>query len=360
MYQRLTSPYLPDHDYLIGQYQDILDVCNYTNRIPELVIRVPPDYASAVPPTLEFNVTADTTCACQKIVKTTLDPDANCNSIAQAVNVATGDVLAVTDGDNCGISTPSICLPAPCTLHQIATGDTCGSLASSFSTGAINVTSISFLSWNFNINGPCDNLPAGDYVCASAPGGSYVPPPPPPGNANANGQQRGGNDGSDAGTPDNTTTTVSTSAAVSSQTATPSPTQTGIIAGCTEYVQAQNGDFCTKFAQANNITPDQLYSWNTVLGPSSSNCNTQFFLGYYYCVAATPPAVPSPTQAGIATNCNKYKFAKGGDYCSKFAQDIGITTDNLYTWNPVLGSGGSNCDILFFLAITINSVSVTS
>lgn len=59
MYQRLTSPYLPDHDYsdyLVGQYQDVLDVCKYTSNMLDLVIRVPPDYTTAVPPTLEFNL----------------------------------------------------------------------------------------------------------------------------------------------------------------------------------------------------------------------------------------------------------------------------------------------------------------
>ena len=352
MYQRLTSPYLPDHDYsdyLIRQYQDILDVCNYTDNMPDLVIRVPPDYEAAVPPTLEFNVTADTTCTGQTIVKSTLDPNANCNTIAQAFMVATGDVQAATGADNCVLSTASICLPAPCTLHQIATGDTCDSLAASFSSTNLNVTIVSFLSWNANINGLCDSLPAGDYVCASAPGGSYVPPPPPPGSANATGQQRGGNDGSNDGTPDNTTTPVTTSAVVSSPTSAPSPTQTGITSGCTKYVMAQSGAYCTKFEQANNITPDQLYSWNTVLGSGGSNCDTAFFLGYYYCVAATPPVVPSPTQAGIASNCNKYKIAQSGDYCSKFAEDNGVSTGDLYVWNPVLGSGGIYCYYKFFL-----------
>lgn len=144
--------------------------------------------------------------------------------------VATGDVQAATGDDNCAISTTSICLPAPCTLHQIATDDTRDSLAVSFSSTNLNVTIVSFLSWNANINGLCDSLPAGDYVCASAPGGSYVPPPPRPGSANPNGQQRGGNDGSNAGTPDNTTALVATSA--------PSPTQTGITSGYTKYVKA--------------------------------------------------------------------------------------------------------------------------
>ena len=290
MYQRLNSPYLPDHDYsdyLIQQYQDILDVCNATQTMPELVIRAPPDYATAVPPLLNISGTGDSSCTGQTIVKSTLDPNANCNSIAQAFNVATGDVQAATGSNDCALSTASICLPAPCTLQRISVGASCDSLAASFSTTKLKVTTVSFLSWNPNINGLCDSLPAGDYVCASAPGGSYIPPQPPPGSANANGQQRGGNDGSNAGTPDNTTTPVSTTATGSSPSSAPSPTQTGITSKCTKYVEAQSGDYCFKFAQDNNITTDQLYAWNTVLGAGGSNCDTQFFLGYYYCVGAS-------------------------------------------------------------------------
>lgn len=290
MYQRLNSPYPPDHDYsdyLIQQYQDILDVCNATQNMPELVIRTPPDYATAVPPLLNISGTGDNSCTGQTIVKSTLDPNANCNSIAQAFNVATGDVQAATRSNDCALSTASICLPAPCTLQRISVDATCDSLAASFSTTKLNVTTVSFLSWNPNINGLCDSLPAGDYVCASAPGGSYIPPAPPPGSANANGQQRGGNDGNTAGTPDNTTTPVSTTVTGSSPASAPSPTQTGITSKCTKYVEAQSGDFCVKFAQDNNITPDQLYAWNTVLGAGGSNCDTQFFLGYYYCVATS-------------------------------------------------------------------------
>jgi hypothetical protein len=66
MYQRVISPYLPDHDfsdYLIGEYLDILDVCNYTNAMPELIIRALPDYSTAVPlPVNLTDVANDTVC----------------------------------------------------------------------------------------------------------------------------------------------------------------------------------------------------------------------------------------------------------------------------------------------------------
>lgn len=47
-YQRMSSPYLPDSDYsdyLVAQYQDILDVCAAT--MPELIIRDLPFYGDA-------------------------------------------------------------------------------------------------------------------------------------------------------------------------------------------------------------------------------------------------------------------------------------------------------------------------
>ena len=47
-HQRMSSPYLPDSDYsdyLVAQYQDILDVCKAS--MPELVVRSLPFYGDA-------------------------------------------------------------------------------------------------------------------------------------------------------------------------------------------------------------------------------------------------------------------------------------------------------------------------
>jgi LysM repeat protein len=356
MYQRLSSPYLPDHDYsdyLVSQYQDILDVCNYTNNIPQLVIQAQPNYATAVPPAINLTSVADTACIGQTILKNTLSPNANCASIAQAFNVPTGDVQFATGNSSCIFQQESICLPYPCTLQQVPIGATCDSLAASYSTSNLTVLTVQFLTWNPNINGLCDNLTVNDYICAGAPGGLYIPPPPPPGSANATGQARGGNDGSDIGAGTGTSPSGVGSNA-------PSPTQSGIVTGCTKYDQPKAGDGCFQFAQSHSITPAQLYAWNTILGPNGANCANEFFLGYYYCIAGPPststtttPAststpAPSPTQSGIATNCNKYAMAQSGEYCSLFAQEHGISTDNLYKWNTVLGANGANCDTQFF------------
>lgn len=357
MYQRLVSPYLPNQDYsdyLVSQYQDILDVCDYANNIPELVIQAPPNYASAIPPRLNLSSSTDTACTGQTILKSTLDPNADCASIAQAFNVATGAVQAATANDNCVVSQSTICLPPPCTLKQVPAGATCSSLATAFSTSKLAVTTVQFLNWNPSVNGLCDDLIAGDYVCASAPGGVYVPPPPPLGSVNTFGQLRGGNVGSDVGAG----TGLSPSGVGSNA---PTPTQAGIVVGCTKYDQPQAGDSCGKFASDHDITPAQLYAWNGVFGLNGANCGSQLFLGYYYCIAGPTPAktsssptssetpAPSPTQPGIAPKCNKYAQVQSGDFCTLFAEKHKVSPADLYAWNIVLGTNGINCGTKLFL-----------
>ncbi|KAL9025078.1 MAG: hypothetical protein Q9196_006038 [Gyalolechia fulgens] len=98
MHQRRTSPYFPSRHYMIEQYQDIIDVCDATNNMPELVIRIPPNYSvrTAIPPPLSISGTTDTMCIGQTTVKSTLNPNVDRNSIAQAFNIAAGDVQAAT------------------------------------------------------------------------------------------------------------------------------------------------------------------------------------------------------------------------------------------------------------------------
>jgi hypothetical protein len=60
-------------------------------------------------------------------------------------------------------------------------------------------------------------------------------------------------------------------------------------------------------------------------------------------------AAPGPTQAGIAKNCNKFAQAANGTGCWDMAHNNGITTDQLYAWNTVLGAGGANCGTKFWV-----------
>jgi LysM repeat protein len=155
-----------------------------------------------------------------------------------------------------------------------------------------------------------------------------------------------------------TTSPTSSSTTSKSTTSLPFPTQSGIIATCNKFKDAESGDFCSKFAADNGITIQQLYAWNSILGPNGENCGTQFQAGVDYCIGvsatsttklstSSTSSLPFPTQSGIIATCNKFKDAESGDYCSKFASDNGITTQQLYAWNAILGSNGENCGTQF-------------
>lgn len=142
-------------------------------------------------------------------------------------------------------------------------------------------------------------------------------------------------------------TSTSAPSTPSSTSSLPYPTQSGIIATCNKFKDAETGDYCTLFASNNGITAEQLYTWNPILGANGANCATLFQAGVDYCVGVSTNSAPSttttsatsttsaiPTQSGIASNCNKIVVAQTGDYCYIFAQDnskqyLGIHTCTL-------------------------------
>ncbi|OBT81991.1 hypothetical protein VE02_09310 [Pseudogymnoascus sp. 03VT05] len=144
--------------------------------------------------------------------------------------------------------------------------------------------------------------------------------------------------------------------------AAPTPVQAGIIDTCNNWAAAPSGSYCSLFAANNDITEAELYAWNTALGANGANCGSSFWANEYYCIGvslaiastttsvATPTAVaaPGPTQAGIVSNCNGYAMAPKGSDCSLFASDNGITLDQLYAYNTVLGADGANCGTSFW------------
>lgn len=125
MWWRINSLYLPDtdySDYLIDQYQDILDVCNVTN-VPDTIIRPLPNYPQApnvtyLPPGTDPGDNSTTnvsvTCSGQTITPGT----GGCDALSVQYGVTTGDLQAVTDTDDCS-STNELCVPLSCSLFQV-------------------------------------------------------------------------------------------------------------------------------------------------------------------------------------------------------------------------------------------------
>ncbi|KJY00260.1 LysM domain-containing protein [Zymoseptoria brevis] len=416
---RLNSNFLPNTDHtewLIKQYLDILDICQVT--MPELVIRAVPEYAPA-PLSPASNLTSNTTtpvtnatCSDQII---NLD-GSGCDAQATKYNISTGDLQFASRSRNCS-SPRTICAPDACILHKVDNNASCESRTVAYSTQSQNISTSLLRGWNMHILGLCDDLTIGQYVCASPPGGFYELPPPLPGSmSDGSGPVRGGQ-GSDSTSSSHLSMTASISKAlnstaagqtpmpttnltpaVSPTTTFPFPTQSGITPDCSKYMDAKKGDYCSKFAADNGISEEQLYEWNPVLGKDGADCDTQFQASTEYCVGislvssgtsndatsaaatsnaatsnaatsnvatssvATPSSTSSaspPMQSGISPKCNKFDVAKKGDYCSKFATDHGISAGDLYTWNPILGENGKDCDTLFQAGV-LYCISVSS
>ncbi|KAH8899990.1 hypothetical protein GQ53DRAFT_593861, partial [Thozetella sp. PMI_491] len=371
-YLRMSSPYLPvlDHsDYLLEQYLDIVDVCQAT--MPDLMVRVEPQYDFVDGtwdgrPEYNSTISSATVVCSQNIALTDLqnlsvaDPNANgtiyCDAMSTKYHVATGDLQVAFGSAFC---TPDenfagVCVPAACRVMQVTYGTTCASVVGKIATADNNVTLTQFLSWNPNLQGLCDSLLT-QYVCVGPPGGAYIPPPASNATSSDSGQERGGGSGSSTG---------SGGVAGGGRNATvvpiggkaPTPTQSGITPLCTEYAMASKGDGCYSLTQLWRIPESDFFAWNTILGSNGENCSTMLFADYFYCIdivrasstaipttTSTGVTAPGPTQSGIISTCNKFAESISGLGCADFAAAEGITTAQLYAWNPVLGANGENC-----------------
>lgn len=123
---------------------------------------------------------------------------------------------------------------------------------------------------------------------------------------------------------------------------TPSPIQTGMTYGCTKFHKVQEGEPCQDIADDNGISLASLFSWNPALG---SDCRTLKY-DYYVCVgkpqsSSTPTSTalvtPTPTQTGMAGQCNKFHKVKQDESCETIADDAGISSADFYAWNPAVG-----------------------
>lgn len=63
---------------------------------------------------------------------------------------------------------------------------------------------------------------------------------------------------------------------------------------------------------------------------------------------STPVPAPGPTQTGVSPLCNAWQTPAQGLGCVDFATLNGISSSQLYTWNPVLGPSGENCATQFW------------
>jgi hypothetical protein len=154
LYQRLSSPYLPDldySDYLVGQFYDVQAVCtttlaaglttrdlpNYTPLpIPGIYVPLSPPPKSKVQcgggqvlgawPSQSTSPTATTPTSSAKLRRVPQSTGAapaqtplSCDGLSKHYGVATGDLLIATGSDNCTLPPFPVCVPAPCEVITV-------------------------------------------------------------------------------------------------------------------------------------------------------------------------------------------------------------------------------------------------
>ncbi|KAJ8121084.1 hypothetical protein ONZ43_g2376 [Nemania bipapillata] len=122
---------------------------------------------------------------------------------------------------------------------------------------------------------------------------------------------------------------------------TPAP---GAISSCSEWVQQSYVITCDIIEQFYGMTAAEFEAWSSTTTTTSGNGVT----------------TPSPTQAGVVSNCNKFHLVVSGDDCYDLAATSGITLDNFYAWNPTVGSTCANLWLGYYVCVGIISSTTTT
>lgn len=168
-----------------------------------------------------------------------------------------------------------------------------------------------------------------------------------------------------------TTSISSTSTSTSTETTQPpttttsanghEPTQPGLAENCDKFHKIVAGDSCDDIVSGAGISHKQFSKWNPYIDDSMSllphhrSIVTEFpnnlctecsnlWLDYYVCVHVPGAKKPSddghtPTQHGIAKNCDEYHKIVAGDQCDSIESDNKITHEQFLKWNPAINSG---------------------
>lgn len=64
---------------------------------------------------------------------------------------------------------------------------------------------------------------------------------------------------------------------------------------------------------------------------------------------------PSPTQSGLAENCNSFYKVVKGDGCADIAKEHKIELSDFYKWNPAIGNDCSMLLYDFYVCVGVTS-----
>lgn len=269
------------------------------------------------------------------------------NYIALTTSKTATATSTSTSKSSSSTTTPVVTTPTPTQtgiasncddFYFVVSGDTCYDIAA-----AQGISLDDFYAWNPAVGTSCGGLQAGYYVCV----------------------------GVSSGTTTTTKSTLSTSTVSQTTTtaAAPSPTQSGLTSNCDDFYLVVSGDGCYDIAADNGISLDDFYDWNPAVGDDCSG----LWPNYYVCVGISTTAptttttskattttssgngitTPTPTQAGMVSNCDTFHLVVSGDGCYDLAASAGITLDEFYSWNPAVGDDCSGLWTGYYVCIGI-------
>ncbi|KAJ3490888.1 hypothetical protein NLG97_g5697 [Lecanicillium saksenae] len=220
---------------------------------------------------------------------------------------------------------------AKCTYKWRAhDGDTCKSIAADW-----GIDENDFIKWNPSVGSNCSSLQVGQEYCVQDDG-----------------------TGPDPGTP--TTTTTTTSSGTQPTGGVPSPTQDGVTKDCKAWYKVQKGDTCDAIIKKYGaFSTDDFLKWNPAAG---SDC-TGLWVDYYVCVGVpgtptsptgTDPSKPTPTQAGVTKDCQKWYKVKSGDTCDKIKNQFNtFSVADFLKWNPAAGSDCTGLWVDYYVCVGV-------
>lgn len=144
-----------------------------------------------------------------------------------------------------------------------------------------------------------------------------------------------------------------------------------MVDGCDAFHLVVSDDNCADIASSAGISVSEFETWNPTVGSGCSG----LWLGYYVCVgivggnitsttATTTTAstststgngvtIPTPYETGMVDDCDAFHLVVSGDDCANIASDADITVDELYTWNPTVGTSCSGLWLGYYVCVGI-------
>ncbi|CCC14395.1 unnamed protein product [Sordaria macrospora k-hell] len=215
--------------------------------------------------------------------------------------------------------------------HVAGSSDSCASIASAY-----GITSEQFARWdvtdspkNPSVATAC-KLTVGNSYCIENNFGQDDPPTPSTSSSTLIGT---------------TTTSTTASTTTGNGISTPTPIQEGMVSNCNKFHFVEPNQGCTTIGSTYGVSLAQLVAWNPAIG---SQC-TGLWANTYLCVGVVGSSTtltttttkattttssgngittPTPTQAGMVGNCDRFHLVKSGDQCGTIASTYGITLAN--------------------------------